>query len=274
MKLGIIIPNYCTALHHISMVEQTVRSIAQYEPELLSRTYIVDDGSPLPNKYELLSEISSEHGCKLAFKKANTGYSSTVNHGLKHLFLKGCNVALTLNSDCELVSPFQRQLQQIFNFDARISVVGGRLLYPNGKIQSAGQTVPKAGGVIEHSKHEKPGDTPLSGTPRYVHSVTGAMQFFRMDAGLYDESFPMAYEDVEFCLRQWNTGRRVFYQPQIQAIHREGGTRGRFPAAGELVSIEKFDKVRGETDINHHHYLINAMNSEIAIHTQQSANPQ
>jgi len=171
MKLGVIIPNYCTAMHHVTMLEQTLVALGKHEPSLLLRTFIVDDGSPLHDKQNLLWAVAARYGCRVVFKNKNEGYAKTVNRGLKHLRQKHCNVALTLNSDCEVTTPFQKTVAKVFNFDRLITVIGARLLYPNGRIQSEGQTVPKVGGVIEHHKMAFPQDDMESGNPRYVHSV-------------------------------------------------------------------------------------------------------
>ncbi|HME04944.1 MAG TPA: glycosyltransferase, partial [Solirubrobacteraceae bacterium] len=44
--------------------------------------------------------------------------------------------------------------------------------------------------------------------------------------GLLDERYPMAYEDVDFCLRAWQAGFRVFYFPAASLYHHESVTRG------------------------------------------------
>jgi glycosyltransferase involved in cell wall biosynthesis len=44
--------------------------------------------------------------------------------------------------------------------------------------------------------------------------------------GLLDERYPMAYEDVDWCLRAWQAGFRVLYFPAAQLIHHESVTRG------------------------------------------------
>jgi glycosyltransferase involved in cell wall biosynthesis len=44
--------------------------------------------------------------------------------------------------------------------------------------------------------------------------------------GLLDESYPMAYEDVDWCLRAWQAGFRVLYFPAACLIHHESVTRG------------------------------------------------
>ena len=44
--------------------------------------------------------------------------------------------------------------------------------------------------------------------------------------GLLDERYPMAYEDVDWCLRAWQAGFRVLYFPAASLDHHESVTRG------------------------------------------------
>ncbi len=61
-------------------------------------------------------------------------------------------------------------------------------------------------------------------------AVTGACMYVRRELieqiGLLDESYAMAYEDVDWCLRAWRAGFGVVYFPAAQLIHHESVTRG------------------------------------------------
>ena len=51
------------------------------------------------------------------------------------------------------------------------------------------------------------------------------------EVGDFDEGFPMAYEDVDYCLRAWEAGWDVRYEPSSRLTHLESPTRG--PQVGE-----------------------------------------
>ena len=61
--------------------------------------------------------------------------------------------------------------------------------------------------------------------------MTGALQLIRhatLEAlGLYDESFIMGYEDVDYCLRVFAAGQECIYEPAVCAIHHESVFRSR-----------------------------------------------
>ena len=58
--------------------------------------------------------------------------------------------------------------------------------------------------------------------------------------GLLDERYPMAYEDVDWCLRAWDAGMTVAYEPSATLIHHESKTRGTDQGERELRSQRVF----------------------------------
>jgi glycosyltransferase involved in cell wall biosynthesis len=75
----------------------------------------------------------------------------------------------------------------------------------------------------------EPGYLHQNDTPRNWLAVTGACQLFRRsvfdEVGGYDENLPLNYNDVDFCLRILQTGRRPVYVPQAELFHFEGVTK-------------------------------------------------
>ena len=58
--------------------------------------------------------------------------------------------------------------------------------------------------------------------------------------GVLDERYPMAYEDVDWCLRAWQAGYRVRYFPIARLVHHESVTRGTAQGERELASQRLF----------------------------------
>src|SRR5205807_3680587 len=58
--------------------------------------------------------------------------------------------------------------------------------------------------------------------------------------GLLDEEYPMAFEDVDYCLRCWEAGLRVLYCPHAQLYHLESVTRGTEVNERERASQQRF----------------------------------
>jgi GT2 family glycosyltransferase len=113
----------------------------------------------------------------------------------------------------------------------RVGIVGARLLFPNGTIQSAG------GGFDARCQPYHPfiGYT----NPHYWETaqahdcewVTGAALAIRRDVwqqvGGFDEGYTRGYfEDVDLCLKVREAGYRVRYEPDVTLIHKAGGSGG------------------------------------------------
>ena len=109
--------------------------------------------------------------------------------------------------------------------------MGAQLQYADGRIQFGGtirnRDQPQ---WFDHRYRFKPFDWGPAGIPGPALAVTGACMYLRRDAlvglGAFDEAYPMAYEDVDLCLRAWLAGVQVLYFPSAQLVHHEAQTRG------------------------------------------------
>ena len=58
-----------------------------------------------------------------------------------------------------------------------------------------------------------------------VDYLIGACQFIRADIikiiGFYDKNIFYGPEDIDFCLRVWKSGSKVYYYPDTSIIHFE-----------------------------------------------------
>lgn len=131
-----------------------------------------------------------------------------------------------------------------------VGVVGARLLYPDGSIQHAGVVI-GIFGVCGHAFKHCPASGPTYGglaeTVRNVSAVTGACmlaraEVFREVGGFDEKLFPVAYNDIDFCLRVLATGRRVVYTPAATLHHHEAFSRPwsqREPARAEVRAFQE-----------------------------------
>lgn len=143
------------------------------------------------------------------------------------------NLILLLNDDTEVVDGEWLAFMVGYARQDRVGAVGTLLLYPDGSIQSAGMLV-GARGAAEHLYHH--GSPTLFGysnrarLPQDLTVVAGTCMLIRRDAfddvGGWDESFPAAYNDVDFCLKLRARGWRVLYVPDAAVIHHESATFG------------------------------------------------
>ncbi|HYF77469.1 MAG TPA: glycosyltransferase [Symbiobacteriaceae bacterium] len=135
---------------------------------------------------------------------------------------------LFINDDIELDGDaLQRSWNQLHR--PGVGLVGANLRYPNGMIQHAGVLFRPDGRPYHRFKHELPYNDPAISETCSVPAVTGAfmlMQSADFALLLFDESFRVAGEDIDLCLRfRQVVGKDIVYVADATATHYEGVTR-------------------------------------------------
>jgi GT2 family glycosyltransferase len=233
--VDVVIPSYRDA----ERVATLVQSIRKTVPAELVRIIVADDASG-PEHVARLREIG---GVEVLAGEENRGFAVNVNRGLRAT--DPARDVVVLNSDMEARPGWLACLQYVTSEHEDIGIVGARLLYPDGRIQFAG-TVRNLGAPewFDHRYRFKPDDWGPAGLAGPVLAVTGACMYVTRELieriGLLDERYPMAYEDVDWCLRAWEAGFRVMYYPAASLYHHESVTRGTDVGERERISQEVF----------------------------------
>jgi GT2 family glycosyltransferase len=219
--VDIVIPSFRDA----EQVTNLVASIRRTVPAGMARIIVADDASGP----EHLAALEAIAGIEIVSGAENRGFAANVNRGLKATHPS--RDVVVLNSDVEARAGWLAGLQYAASQERQTGIVGGKLLYPDGRIQFA-WTVRNLGAPewFDHRYRFKPegwGPAAMTGP---VLAITGACMYVKRDVidriGLLDESYPMAYEDVDWCLRAWEAGFEVIYFPASTLIHHESSTRG------------------------------------------------
>ncbi|MGO9752691.1 MAG: glycosyltransferase [Solirubrobacteraceae bacterium] len=230
----VVIPSYRDA----ELVAALVRKIRRTTPRRRVRIIVADDASG-PDHLAALRRI---RGIEVVAAADNRGFSANVNRGLQAAGTR-TDIVL-LNSD---VIP-QRGWLACLQFAARgseVGIVGGKLLYPDNRIQYGG-TVRNLGAPewFDHRYRFKRADWGPACVGGPTLAVTGACMYITRDAlqrvGLFDEAYPMAYEDVDYSLRAWQAGFQVRYAPSAVLYHLESTTRGTEVGERERASQRVF----------------------------------
>ena len=115
-----------------------------------------------------------------------------------------------------------------------VGAVGNKLVWPNGIVQHAGVRVGPQG-LADHIGttwwRDEPGPDDLNRIPRFVDAVTAAClampaALFRELGGFDGYRFPVAFNDVDLCLRVQQAGHRIVWTPEPWAHHLESASRG------------------------------------------------
>ncbi|MCL6563403.1 MAG: hypothetical protein K6U87_10380 [Firmicutes bacterium] len=130
-----------------------------------------------------------------------------------------------------------------------VGAIGACLLYPNGDVQHAGIASPKPGVWVHRFQFLPDGIGGYMGLlqlPQDVAAVTGALVATRPEVyhatGGFKEGYPLAYNDIDYCLRLGQGLLRTVYVPEWKAFHRETATRQR---TSEPPSTRLFEREWG-----------------------------
>lgn len=227
-----IIPTYSTSGGDIEMLNTCLRTLRETAGDRCD-VVVVDDGSSEIEIVSATGNLASSYDCEFVAKEENTGFSKTVNVGLRRARDEGRDAVL-VNADIEFTTDtwLELMVRQRSQQDSRrfASMVGALLIYPNGLIQHAGIFFSLLYREFDHVYRYAPANLPEAQKAR-TGPVTGALQFIRHEClegiGIYDEHFKLGWEDVDYAVRAWLSGRSVVYQPGVRAIHHESFFRGR-----------------------------------------------
>ena len=175
--------------------------------------------------------------CRVLTCKGGFNFSAINNFGARHA--TGEHLLL-LNNDIQVETPgFVRELLS-YSQRPDVGAVGAKLFYPDGTIQHAGVFI-GLGGSAGHSHKGHPrdsgGDMYRLATTQNMCAVTGACLMVKKElydrfGGLDEENFAVAYNDVDFCLRLWQSGLLNVMTPFATAVHHESKSRGDDTRAG------------------------------------------
>ncbi|HVT00569.1 MAG TPA: glycosyltransferase [Solirubrobacterales bacterium] len=211
----------------VTLIGHCVRSIVA---DSTYRNYeivvVADKGTPAAT----IAEIEAAAGDRLRVVPYDRPFSfaEKINVGAVHC--RGEHLLL-LNDDIEVFTPDWIERMVMYSSLEEVGAVGGLLLLEDGRIQHAG--VGFEGGLPGHPYYGYPRDVPGYANAvriaRDLLAVTGACLMTRRDAfeevGGLSTTFPVNYNDVDYCLKQIERGRRVVYDPDLVMIHFESSSR-------------------------------------------------
>ena len=154
----------------------------------------------------------------------NLGFAGGTNAGIRAA--RG-DYILTLNNDTRADNRFIEELIRPMA-DPAVGVCAGKMLFPDGRINSAGICVSRSGAAWDRGMFE-----PDRGQYDSVEEVFGACAgaaLYRKkmldEIGLFDEDFFLYLEDVDLAMRARLAGWKCIYTPRAEVVHHHGGTAG------------------------------------------------
>jgi GT2 family glycosyltransferase len=231
----VVIPTYGNP----SATIEAVKSVRKTVDRGRTQVVVVDDGSA-PEHRERLRELS---GARVELGDDNQGFAATVNRGIA--LAPPDHDVVILNNDVLAHRHWLECLQRAAYAKPEVGIVGPKLLYPDGRIQAAG-AYRNLGAPewFDHRYRFQPADHPPADVADAALAVTGACMYVKRSTleliGHLDASYPMAFEDVDYCLRGWEAGLETRYEPLAELTHLESVTRGTHVGERERRSQDRF----------------------------------
>lgn len=145
------------------------------------------------------------------------------------------DVLVFLNDDTIVQQGWLEALHAALEAPGPARIVGGRMVYPTGRIQHSGVFFRRRNGELEaFNRH-------VYAPAGEVPAVTGACLAIKRttwDAlGGFDDGFVNGYEDVDLALRHREAGGICWYTPDCTVVHFESQSPGRFDHAAENIAL-------------------------------------
>jgi GT2 family glycosyltransferase len=191
---------------------------------------VVDDGSASKVR-ELLdswSDGDARFEVKVVRNRSNVGFVESCNRGAAAA--RG-EILLFLNDDTLPQFGWLPALLRMFKSHPQAGAVGGKLLYPDGRLQEAGNVVYSDGSAANFGRGDYRVDDPIYNFVRAVDYCSGALlatprKLFDEIGGFDKRYSPAYYEDADYCFAVRDRGYDVLYQPESVVVHVEGVTGG------------------------------------------------
>lgn len=226
-KVSIIIPNK-DSFDLITRIIGDLRDRTDY-PDF--EIVIVDNGTTDADVLAFFESLGTDDRVTVAIEPADFDFAGMCNRGAR---LARGDALLFLNNDIEVREPdWLREMVACLAFDA-VGIVGAKLLYPTGFTQHNGVIVglgDAAGHWYIGEPADEPGPMNRFNVRQTFTAVTGACMLvtrrcFEAVGGFDQEAFPIAYNDIDLCLRAKAAGFRTVWTPFVQLIHHESVSRG------------------------------------------------
>ncbi len=203
-----------------------------------SEVIVVDNASSDSSLEHCRQRFPMEPRLNIICNTANLGFAAACNIGLARATQP---YVLFLNPDCILGEGSLRRLLQVLEASPAAGMAGGLLVNPDGSEQAGGRrAIPtpwrsfvRAFGLYRLQRywprlffdfhlHRQP----LPADPIEVEAISGAAMLVRREAlkdvGVWDESYFLHCEDLDWCMRFRRQGWKILFVPDARIMHDKG----------------------------------------------------
>lgn len=225
------------------LVQSCIDSILNLSTYRNFEILLVDNNSDEAESLAYFEQVAEHPKVRLLKYPGVFNYSAINNYAVQHS--KGEVIGL-VNNDIEVISEHWLTAMVAQVMRPEIGCVGAKLLYSDNSIQHAGVVMGYGGGAGHAHKFfasDAPGYMQRLIASHNVSAVTAACLLvkradFELVAGLNEQDLKVAFNDVDFCLKIRELGRRNLFCAEAVLYHHESVSRG---AEDTPEKIQRFE---------------------------------
>lgn len=227
-KISILIPNK----DHVEDLRRCIDSIKERSTYENYEIIIIENNSSNKETFDYYQTLEEQDKITIVTYKGDFNYSKINNFGAG--FATG-KYLLLLNNDTQVITMNWLEAMLMYAQRPDVGAVGAKLYYGDKTIQHAGVVVGLGAHRTAGHTHYKINYDNLGYMGRLcyaqnVSAVTGACLMVKKslydELGGLDESFAVALNDVDFCLRIREKGYLNVFTPFAELYHFESASRG------------------------------------------------
>ncbi len=228
-RVSLIIPTR----NGLQLIRQCITSIIEKTTYQNYEILIIDNDSNDPATLRYLHQLTSEGRVRVIRDDRPFNFSALNNNAVHAA--SGELIGL-LNNDLEIISPDWLSEMVAIALQPDVGAVGAKLLYPDNTLQHAGIILGLgadrvAGHAHYHfpkSRHGYFGRTHLISSFSAVSAACLVIKksIYEQVGGLDEMNLPIAFNDVDFCLRVQDAGYHNIWTPYAELYHHESASRG------------------------------------------------
>jgi len=174
---------------------------------------------------------------ELIHNRQNLYYAAANNQALR---ASTGELKLLLNPDVQVPARGLSDLVDWMSDHPQAGAVAPRLVYPDGRLQRSCRSFPDPDTIVYDvlglsrlfASSRRFGKWRMTwwdyDQDRQVDQPMASALLLRSQAleqvGLFDEEFPMFFNDVDLCRRLWDGGWQVWFTPAVSMVHHHGGS--------------------------------------------------
>lgn len=222
-----------------TLLQRCVESLFRETAYECFRVHLVDNGSEERETHELLNRLKRHERLKVTRDERAFNFAALNNAAAQG---STADFMLFLNNDTEVIAPDWLELLLEHAQRPQVGAVAPLLLYGDGHVQHAGAAL----GMHDYAGHPFAGLKPdeatafgsaTDGTRNWLAVTAACMLVERRkfeEVGGFDESFVVAGNDVDLCLRLTRSGYRSLCVSHARMLHYEGRSRGDYIDPGDF----------------------------------------